>query len=703
MGRSFRRVSCFVLLTLLLSVLPLIALAADYSAELSAVNFDIALQEDGSALITETREIVFTGDHEFTRYGVNNTFTGPRVFTDWQVTLDGMPLPHLPEPDNDNRPTNTFAVEDKDGGTTVYIYFRQQGDGKRVFRISYRLENAVKLYDDVGEFSWNLTGETAISGIGMLTATVTAPEGVPTEDFLIWAHGPQNGSFDKQSDGSALLQAENVTQGTIVDIRVTLPADCLYGGWVQEGSALETILAEEQELADRANAKREEEAREQEERARIRAENEAYWAAYWADRNAWAEAHPMQNSIMLFCMSIEEFIDLEIGDDLPNMLLLLGIGLFILGVFWGKIRRNRSKSRHTPEQSPQYCQTLPDDRPAPVVDRLLHFYEGQADVSRQITSTLLELSMQGLLKFRTVDDDVELVLNTRQGEKLFPASDADHKPDYQEALWNFLVNAAEGNGQITMSALKQYIRDNQSTAASFRADYFRAVAAEYDKTVHTQVIRRPLFGGSKIPLILSLIAGILVTLIHLGSLLYSGIEVEASLIYGVITFVMTWLMFFVFSLGRKMGHGRIDILDQASENDLALWQAFGRYLDDFTNVADKALPDIAVWQEYMVYAVAMGYGSRVADTLRVKYPEASAVDSFSRDDELYRMMQEMEMYRLMESIGQDVSEARYPVSSSSSSSSDSGSDSWSDSSGGGGGFSDSGGGSDSGSSGDFID
>ena len=65
------------------------------------MHFDIALQEDGSALITETREIVFSGDREFTRYGVNNIFTGPRVFSDWQVSIDGTSASQLDEPDND--------------------------------------------------------------------------------------------------------------------------------------------------------------------------------------------------------------------------------------------------------------------------------------------------------------------------------------------------------------------------------------------------------------------------------------------------------------------------------------------------------------------------------------------------------------------------------------------------------------------------
>ena len=96
-------------------------------------------------------------------------------------------------------------------------------------------------------------------------------------------------------------------------------------------------------------------------------------------------------------------------------------------------------------------------------------------------------------------------------------------------------------------------------------------------------------------------------------------------------------------------------------------------------MADKDLPDLSGWRASMVYAVAMGYGSRVADALRLKYPEAACADTFTRDDELYRMLQEQELYRAMASVSRSVADARPPVSDSS------------------------GGGSDSGSGGDFID
>ena len=703
MKRSFCRIICLFLIMLMLPLFSLTAWADEGSAVLDSLHFDIALQEDGSALIAETREIVFNGYREFTRYRVNNLFTGPRAFSDWQVSIDGTPAAQLDEPDNETRPENTFAVEVNEGENTVSTYFRQRGSGTRTFRISYYVENAVKLYSDVGEFFWNLTGENAISDIGKLTATLTVPESCPAEEFLIWAHGPLNGNFDKQPDGSAYLEVENVAQGTIIDIRCTLPADYFTGGWEQQGEALNAILEKEQELSDSANAKREEEARAQ-------AERDAYWEAYYAEqemkqaaRNAWGEEHPVLSSIQIFCEDLFDAVYYSIPDSPSTAAAILGVCVFVLAAFLGRFRRDPKQFRHAPTQSPQYYRDLPDDRPAPAVDRLVHFYDGKIDVSRQISSTLLELNLKGLVHFQTVDGEVALLLDAQRGEELFPTfasnePNRSHTPDHQETLWGFLLNAAEGNGRIAMKDLKAFIQSNQETAYHFRRDFVAAVTREHEERVKTQRVKRPLFGRSKRSLLFPVVVGVLVMLVCVGASLYDGITFGVSVVYGVIGLLAAALLLVVFCLGRRFGQGRCVILDQQSEDALALWQAFGRFLDDFTTFEEKELPEFFVWREYMVYAVALGRGQKVIQALHLKYPESFSTEMPGAEDEMIRLLREMEFYRMMESIGRDVADARQPSYSASNSDSN-----WSDGSGGGGGFSDFDGGSDSGSGGDFID
>lgn len=705
MKRSLHKILCFFLVMLMLPLFSLTAWAEDYSAELNSLHFDIELCEDGSAYITETREVVFTGDHEFTRYGVNNIFTGPRVFSDWQVSIDGTSVPQLDEPDNDNRPENTFAVENGDGRNTVYIYLRQQGSGTRIFQISYRVENAVKLYSDVGEFFWNLTAESGISDIGKLTATLTAPDGVPTEEFRIWAHGPLNGTFEKQPDGSAFLQVDNVSLGTIVDIRSTMPAYCFFGGWEQEGEALDDILAEEKELADSANAKREEEERR-------RAEQDAYWVK----REAWEEKHPILYFIEQFCQTVcesvydflEEYVILLAVIILLSFPILLLTGVFSLIAHIVK-KIKMKKFRKHPTRSPRYYRELPDDRPAPVVDRLIHFYDGKSNISRQISAAMLELNLKKLLRFSTAAGDSTILLNEQLGAEMFPHTPQqtaepapEHIPSYQETLWDFMCDAADGSGQISINNLKKYIKDNRDEALNFRNNFSGAVEREYTERVKTEDEETHSSKGFKPYLIISAAVGILAMLIFMLSCMYYGIPIIPCLLVGIITFVAVLIILaivrFYIQLVNELS--AYHILDQQSEDDLALWQAFGRFLNDFTTFDDKELPEFSVWREYMVYAVAMGNGKKVAKALVLKYPEAmSTGNNDTYNDDMYYFMQDMALYDAMDSIGREVADVRVPSSSDG----DSDSGSWSDSDGGGGGFSDSGGGSDSGSGGDFAD
>lgn len=708
MKHSLRRVLCLslFLVMLVVSLLPLTAGAEDYSAELNSLNFNITLLEDGSAYILETREVVFSGDHEFTRLGAGRAYTGPRMCTDWEVFIDGVSVPQLDAPDHDNRPENTFAVETGDGKNTVYVYFRQQGSGTRVFQIGYRVENAVKLYSDVGEFSWNLTGDSAISDIGTLTATLTVPEGIPAEDFFIWAHGPLNGNFDKDSDNSALLRVENVPLGTIVDIRTAMPADCFYGGWEQEGEALPDILAEEQALSDSANAKREEEQR--------------WQAAAEASRNArdaWREKHPILSEIEWTCYEIRDDVQYFLEDHGITLLLIFFLGIPVLLIFTlGKIVSivrgiNTKRFRSHPTQSPQYYRDLPDDCPAPVVDKLIHFYDSKFSTSRQLSAALLELNLKKLIQFQTTAGDAELLLNEQLGEEIFPSDapqeaaeptgDQEHTPGHQELLWNFLRKAADGRGRISIKALQSYIKDNRDTSVDFRHSFWEAVDGEFKESVKTVERGMNPHKASKLHLIFPAAVGIVAMLICMFSTLYDGIQYVFSILVGLAAFVVVEVIVCLISfvVNFVIVNSTCRLLDQQSEDALALWEAFGRFLDDFTTFEDKELPEFSVWREYMAYAVAMGKGQKVAQALALKYPEAVSTGTDTMDDDMYRWLQDMSLYDAMDSISREVEEVRMPVSSGSSSDNDN----WSDGGGGGGGFSDSGGGSDSGSTGDFID
>jgi len=69
---------------------------------------------------------------------------------------------------------------------------------------------------------------------------------------------------------------------------------------------------------------------------------------------------------------------------------------------------------------------------------------------------------------------------------------------------------------------------------------------------------------------------------------------------------------------------------QKGADEVALWEAFERFLKEFTLMDEKELPELVMWEEYLVYATAMGIGEEVLKQLPEKYPDFYESDFYHR-------------------------------------------------------------------------
>ena len=90
------------------------------------------------------------------------------------------------------------------------------------------------------------------------------------------------------------------------------------------------------------------------------------------------------------------------------------------------------------------------------------------------------------------------------------------------------------------------------------------------------------------------------------------IAIFALAILGIV-FFQAWLLIalvivsiigFIYASTRKR-------LSQKGENEYVLWKAFEHFLNEFTLMDEKDLPELVMWEQYLVYAAALG----VADTV----------------------------------------------------------------------------------------
>lgn len=111
------------------------------------------------------------------------------------------------------------------------------------------------------------------------------------------------------------------------------------------------------------------------------------------------------------------------------------------------------------------------------------------------------------------------------------------------------------------------------------------------------------------------------------------------------------------------------------------WQAFKRFLQDFSLLDEKSLPEVILWEKYLVYAIVLGCAKKLSKTMKIK------LESMNQE---YQLTFDPITFTNFTIISRAVSSTVHSTRASLHTSSSGGSN-WSSGSGGGGGFSSGGG------------
>lgn len=94
-----------------------------------------------------------------------------------------------------------------------------------------------------------------------------------------------------------------------------------------------------------------------------------------------------------------------------------------------------------------------------------------------------------------------------------------------------------------------------------------------------------------------------------------------------IMFIVSSLVLFLVgtSIAAKLKYTKKGI------NHKKMWEAFSKFLDDFSKMEDYPVQSLVVWEHYLVYAVALGKARKVIKQLEIMYP----TELNSTNDSLY--------------------------------------------------------------------
>lgn len=335
-------------------------------------------------------------------------------------------------------------------------------------------------------------------------------------------------------------------------------------------------------------------------------------------------------------------------------------------------KRIRDKNKpFVPEAAPEYYRDLPANYSPAVTYTLCSFYKKGRKLcepkENKITSILLDLAVRKVIAleveekeglFKKEDTILTLINN---GEDLL-------KTEYEKDLIDLLFGKiSKDHKTVTMNEIKTYgNKKPQKLMETFAG--IEGLIEQDAKKQDIMEAKKETSGKE-----LGLLFGIPIVLGFLFSLL-------GYVILGISLIIDTMLIPTLCIASVEAKH-----LTQKGENQHALWFAFRKFLEDFSLMDEKELPELAIWEQYLVYATALGVADTVIKQLPLKYPQLNEPEARYHCGFLYYSTRHQHstfqsIHLFSETLSKAQSTASIAISSSSSGS------------GGGGGFSSGGGG-----------
>jgi len=535
-----KRYALFILVILLF---PQLGSAKSYSY--SYINIKLNFSSDGSVTVSQERAYNFVGSYSYAYLDILKKGSSDAKFLEIR--------------DLDTNTQLTPKIESDSTHVKATWYYSANNQVKR-FLIVYKVEGAVKRYEDVSEFYWKVI-EDAHEYIGLLDAEVDLPSPSPSL-FKVFVHSRTSpGTLNFSGDLSkAYVKLSNIPTNSFVEFRV-LSDPLIFSSAPQIPSKnYENILNEE-----RSNL--------------------------------------AQSSFIAFLKSASILIALFI------------IPIVIFLYFYLKYGREPKVDYDvTYEHEPP--RNLP---PMTLVD-LLEGEEMDVRITAEakgMIATLFDLARRGYLTIKEVGKDVRGGLfKIHVSEQTFTLTEKgkrekDSLLDFEADVLNFVMKCGSTGDQATSEDITKYCRNNRKVKKEI--DEINKKARKWFEsnvfpiTDQTSREKREL----AVKIFLVYFAFLSAYLIYLFSGDF-GMPFDTLSFLVVTVFVALPIALLLAFLLTK------SISKRTPESALEekRWLAFKRFISDFSAMKDAPATLLGIWDEYLVYAIVLGVAEKLLENVK---------------------------------------------------------------------------------------
>ncbi len=432
----------------------------------------------------------------------------------------------------------------------------------RTYKVYYTIEDAIKIYNDCTELYWMFLGkDNAIPGKN-ITGTIRLPENVSDiEKLRVWAHGDLTGTIERTSTNLVTFSIPSLSAGDMIEVRVVTEENIYdYSTNIYNENMLNSIITEETQWAENANKVR---------------------------------------GIMKGAFSIIIAIN------------AIGIIIAIFKVIKYKKEGEQLKEEYGyPKYTIDYFRDIPNENNATPAraSYLYKFSNNTANLEKEMpkifAATMLDLCLKGLIEFEPIDEkNVNILLKEDNFKKSLDL------PEDENIIFKILVKAiGSENGSITTEKFAKYAKSHYDTMYGKIKKINDSVIDYHKSCLNIEEKRSEAIKKWKKKTNFYVI--ILIVLFFLSPLMMFLLGIYISLI--------------VCAIAAYSNTKKISILSERGNIEKEEWLALERYMNDYSLLKEKLVPDVVLWEKFLVYATTFGISKKVIKQLKIVHPEMFA-------------------------------------------------------------------------------
>lgn len=242
----------------------------------------------------------------------------------------------------------------------------------------------------------------------------------------------------------------------------------------------------------------------------------------------------------------------------------------------------------------KYNREFIEDYNVEVVDYLMN---------HNITPNAMSASILNLIYKKNIKVE-EIPSEKKKKEKNYRFSliHRDKVSDTEDVLLDFLFETVGKDNTFTTEELKKYA-SGTTTFGNFQKSY-----TNWQNCVRKDGERQNFFEKNGLPIVSSIFL-LLIALIIVCFVSY--LDVYSVMVIIAMTLSLVFLIYALFIRKRT----------KKGNEDYVRWKAFKNFLEDFGRFDIKELPEIALWEKYLVYATVFGLADQVEKAMNVKISE----------------------------------------------------------------------------------